>query len=224
MKNAMERSILKYRPYFHHPDHHSGRISMNTFRLDEASTDRIEPPGRNPHLEEAYDYYRSMGLTLIPITRHFVPLRGNTFKGGIVDHDRARRSIDDISCEGIAVLLGEPSGGLVCRNFFDPETYRDWCRRFPEESERLPTCLTYYGAQVFARTQYVPNFRSEGWELRAQGLLVALPPSALHDSMISEWTINIGTEFPEVGLEVMDDGQFSSRLMPQQQSLRIFRG
>ncbi|MHC4179893.1 MAG: bifunctional DNA primase/polymerase [Planctomycetota bacterium] len=52
---------------------------------------------------------------------------------------------------GLAVILGEVSGGLVCRDFDDLESYQRWRRAHRDLARMLPTVETARGRHVYLR-------------------------------------------------------------------------
>src|SRR5262249_28861343 len=78
---------------------------------------------------------------------------------------------------GIAVVLGEPSGGLACRDFDQEDRYELWARRFPDLAASLPTAKTHRGQAVYFRGP--PGYSDlEDGEYRANEKHICfLPPS-----------------------------------------------
>ncbi len=67
---------------------------------------------------------------------------------------------------GIAVVLGDVSGGLVCRDFDKLQAYATWANAFPELARTLPTVATGDdGRHVYCRS------RTSISDLRRQGIL-----------------------------------------------------
>ena len=99
---------------------------------------------------------------------------------------------------GLGVVFGEVSGGLICRDFDDMDSYHAWATKQPELAETLPTVATSRGRHVFARAtaEHIAAVRSligkprrhwgdsgaAGGELRCGvGCYSVLPPS-MHPS------------------------------------------
>src|SRR6516165_2731079 len=56
--------------------------------------------------------------------------------------DSVKQFFDDPGTTGLAVVLGEPSGGLVVRDFDKPEAFEGWKREHPDLARTLPIALT----------------------------------------------------------------------------------
>ena len=82
---------------------------------------------------------------------------------------------------GLAVVLGEVSGGLVCRDFDDTVAYEVWAAEYPDLAKTLPTVATARGRHVYFRAQLLRSQKLPDGEYRANGNYVLLPPS-LHPS------------------------------------------
>lgn len=91
---------------------------------------------------------------------------------------------------GLAVVLGEVSGGLICRDFDQLDAYDAWAAEHPQLASRLPQSETGRGRHVFCRVEplTIQGISPTGasiidygdGELRGGGLAV-LPPS-IHES------------------------------------------
>ncbi|MEA3226841.1 MAG: bifunctional DNA primase/polymerase, partial [Planctomycetota bacterium] len=87
----------------------------------------------------------------------------------------------------IAVVLGEVSGNLTCRDFDTVEEYMAWASRHPRLSKTLPTVRTANGYHVYF-IGHVEGIRHiENGELRGSGGYCLLPPSLHPDGRIYEW-------------------------------------
>jgi hypothetical protein len=85
--------------------------------------------------------------------------------------------IDDPRCTGLAVILGEPSGGLVGRDFDDRDAYHRWAGRNPRLARELPTDEGARGFHVYARSPGARTLDFEDGELKGAGSYLLLPPS-----------------------------------------------
>jgi hypothetical protein len=119
--------------------------------------------------------YLSLGWRLLPVAGK-VPLIDWT---DAPPPDRLDRLWDDPRATGIAVVLGQPSGGLIARDFDDVHSYERWCDEESELAAELPTARTPRpGRHVFARSPGpCPTKRFRDGELRGDGGIVVLPPS-----------------------------------------------
>jgi hypothetical protein len=85
----------------------------------------------------------------------------------------------------LAVILGQASGGLVCRDFDDKESYAQWTRAHRDLGKRLPTVKTSTGFHVYFRV--APNYLlfrdlrpAELGEYRGDDKHYCLLPPSLH--------------------------------------------
>lgn len=81
----------------------------------------------------------------------------------------------------LALVLGDISGGLVCRDFDDKADYDAWAAGFPDLARTLPTVATSRGRHVYFRAKTLTSQKFDDGEYRANGNYVLLPPS-LHPS------------------------------------------
>lgn len=100
-----------------------------------------------------------------------------------------------------AILCGEPSGGLVVRDFDTRASYERWRSEHSLLAKILPTARTARGAHVYCRTDAAAVLaagngqsrilRFADGELKADGYVLA--PPAVHPSGIAyEWLIPPG--------------------------------
>ena len=85
------------------------------------------------------------------------------------------------SRSGLAIVLGEISGGLVCRDFDESASYQRWATEFPDLAKTLPTVATPRGRHVYFRAGILRSQQFPDGEYRATGNYVLLPP-CLHPS------------------------------------------
>jgi hypothetical protein len=87
----------------------------------------------------------------------------------------------------IAVVLGDVSGGLACRDFDTIDEYEVWATKHPRLSKALPTVKTANGYHVYF-IGHVEGIRhlAHG-ELRGRGGYCLLPPSVHPDGPLYEW-------------------------------------
>lgn len=76
---------------------------------------------------------------------------------------------DDL--DGLAVICGEISGGLTCRDFYTKSAYEDWCKKPPELAATLPTVRTARGFHVYFRSSFRKIKNLGNGELRGSRLL-----------------------------------------------------
>lgn len=84
--------------------------------------------------------------------------------------------------DGVAVILGEVSGGLVCRDFDTREGYEQWARAHPELAHTLPTVETARGMHVYFRSTWRGYIVLGDGELRGDSQHYCLLPPSIHPS------------------------------------------
>jgi hypothetical protein len=120
---------------------------------------------------------------------------------------------DDPRATGIAVVLGQPSGGLIVRDFDDVHSYLEWCDDQSELATELPTARTPRpGRHVFARCETL--FRTtklRDGELRGDGGIVVLPPSIHPNGKRYDWMRDPFRQIPIVEPNVLVGAAQQSR-------------
>ena len=124
---------------------------------------------------------------------------------------------------GLAVICGPVSGGLVVRDFDDEAAYECWAGEHPELAAKLPTVRTARGQHLFFTVPGLHkiltvkvNSITTG-ELRAAGY-VLLPPSKHPVGQIYTW-VNPLPEGPLPRLDPVDAGLMPDSLAPQLMAL-----
>jgi hypothetical protein len=101
---------------------------------------------------------------------------------------------------GLAVILGDVSGGLVCRDFDTIESYQRWASAHPDLAETLPTVRTGHGFHVYfiaapADLIFVDLRKvdpPEDGEYRGDsGHYCLLPPSVHPSGSIYHWIVSL---------------------------------
>jgi hypothetical protein len=170
-------------------------------------------------LDEALRYYRR-GWCIIPIrlgTKLPACKSWKRYQSVRPDMETIRRWFSTGEPKSLAVVLGEVSGGLVCRDFDDMTAYDRWAAEHPELSKTLPTVETGRpGRHVYCRAdigQIRQASKSDGaiiklgdGELRGGGYCL-VPPSKHPNGSIYRWIVPLADEIPEIGL-------FTSGLLP----------
>lgn len=164
------------------------------------------------HFRKAMEYY-GLGWQVIPIP----PGRKSPPKGFDLLRWREEKITENQVREwwgsrGIAVILGDISGGLMCRDFDAPGWYEKWRKNNPGLAKRLPTTKTAAGHHVYfhwdtkAARDRVGDRESvdidpdygEG-ELRIDRAYCMLPPSKTEDLKSSyRWEVPPGENIPRV--------------------------
>jgi hypothetical protein len=155
-------------------------------------------PAGGPILAAALAY-RRRGWSIIPIAAGTkVPPKRFSWKQYQARQPTERELRDwfaDRDDLGLAVLFGEASGGLVCRDFDDVKGYERWKRAYPDLARVLPTVATARGRHVYFRVQSSWHvFRDlrpeENGEFRGDsGHYCLLPPSRHPDGPEYRWLV-----------------------------------
>ncbi len=146
------------------------------------------------------NYFR-LGWSLIPIrsgTKKPACQKWEQYQRQRPDVQRLRRWFNTDVSRGLAVICGDVSGGLICRDFDCNESYDAWKRNHAHLAAILPTVSTSRGLHVyfcgsveqvrkFGKTNASVVFFDDG-ELRGGGYCL-LPPSVHPDGLTYEWLI-----------------------------------
>jgi len=87
----------------------------------------------------------------------------------------------------IAVVLGEVSSDLVCRDFDAMAEYERWAAKYPDLAKMLPRVKTSKGMHVYFEAPIKGTKHISNGELRGSGGYCLLPPSVHPDSLIYQW-------------------------------------
>jgi hypothetical protein len=100
----------------------------------------------------------------------------------------------------LGVILGDVSGGLVCRDFDTMESYEQWTTHYPDLAKTLPTVATARGRHVYCRSLHRGIVKLEDGELRGAGYCL-LPPSRHPDGPTCRWIVPL----PDGPLTLIED-------------------
>lgn len=92
------------------------------------------------------------------------------------------------SLDGLAVIAGAVSGGLVCRDFDRLDAYERWGENQPALARSLPTVATARGCHVYFRADVGRIIKLADGELRGRGYTL-LPPSRHPTGHIYRWEV-----------------------------------
>jgi len=145
-------------------------------------------------LDWALAYHRR-GWSIIPIktgTKKAACQRWKPYQNARPDKSQIREWFSSGKDYGLAVVLGEVSGGLVCRDFDTMEGYQRWAQEHPDLARILPTVATARGRHVYFRAPVahlrfvdLPDGEYRG-DARHYCLL---PPSRHPDGLIYRWQV-----------------------------------
>lgn len=151
--------------------------------------------------ERLVGLYVSLGWKLLPIVANTKkPTKGTKFDECIANPATAEVAIGWLRRgDNIGVLLGDASGGLVCRDFDDELSFETWTKLQPELAARLPRVRTRRGFHVFCRSiNPVKTVAFGDGELRSTGAYVVLPPSIHQQSGLPYRWLTEPATMPEV--------------------------
>ncbi len=159
--------------------------------------------------------YHDRGLCIIPVTRD----KRAVVKWTAFQEQRpTRANLETWFADGKhypAVILGDISGGLVCRDFDKMESYHNWAGAYPDYATTLPTVRTGRGKHVYCRSDWSGFYDCGDGELRGHsGLYCVLPPAVHKTGLIYTWEVSL----PNGDLPILDP--FSIGLGPIQQEQR----
>lgn len=158
-------------------------------------------------LDDALRYHQ-LNWSIIPIRRNTkkAACKWKKYQETQPDRERLENWFGQGKYTSLAVILGEVSGGLVCRDFDDMGAFKHWAAEHPDLSQKLPTVETGRpGRHVYA-TAEIEQIRavspSKGsivdlgdGELRGGGYCL-LPPSKHPEGTAYCWLIPLPDELP----------------------------
>lgn len=102
--------------------------------------------------------------------------------------DELRAMFNGRRVDGLAVIFGAVSGGLVCRDFDDMRAYERWSAEYPDLAASLPTVKTGRGRHVYFVADVDRIIKLPGGELRGAGYCL-LPPSVHPSGALYTWLV-----------------------------------
>lgn len=132
--------------------------------------------------------YHKRGWCMIPIPyrKKEARIRWGKYQQVRPDEQQLRRWFSS-KLRNIAVVLGEVSNGLACRDFDAIAEYQLWAQAYPELAELLPTAQTSKGMHVYFEGHFDGIRRISNGELRGSRGYCLLPPSLHPDGTLYEW-------------------------------------
>lgn len=133
------------------------------------------------------EYYSRFGWCIIPVgggkDGKKPPIKWKPYQTRQPNADELGRWFADPKA-GLAVIHGDVSDGLICRDFDIPEAYRAWALAHPDLAERLPTVSTGRpGYHVYARSPwrgYIGHAKLGDGELIGSELHYSILPPSVH--------------------------------------------
>lgn len=143
--------------------------------------------------------YLGRGWSIIPIGMKKRPIvKWRQFQTKRATEQDLRNWCADPRITGLAVVLGDISEGLACRDFDTVESYAAWSSAHPSEGKILPTVRTARGYHVYFHRNALATRRKGDGEIRANGAYCLLPPSLHPCGPAYQWIIPPSGVIPEV--------------------------
>lgn len=139
-------------------------------------------------LEQALSYYR-LGWSIIPVgyeTKKPPLVKWIKYQKQRPSEEQVRKWFSE-GKKNIAVVLGEVSGGLTCRDFDTLGEYELWAKDYPALAKRLPTVKTAHGRHVYFEGHFEGIKHISNGELRGGGGYCLIPPSIHPDGPVYQW-------------------------------------
>lgn len=138
-------------------------------------------------------YYHRFGWCVIPVPygKKAPEIRWKKYQNKRPNKDQLARWFKDEKHQNIAAVLGQVSGGLVCRDFDTRTGYQMWVEGHPGLAKILPTVRTPHGYHVYfqGEVKHVRYFKDGEGELRGEHCYCILPPSTGEDGQGYKWVI-----------------------------------
>lgn len=134
--------------------------------------------------------YAALGWSIIPTTPNSKKsaFSWKCYQQRPADEWQIWRWFRDGQPFGIAVIFGDVSGGLVCRDFDTMEGYKQWAADHADLAATLPTVATARGRHVYFRADRRGIVKVADGELRGAGYCL-LPPSRHPDGPSYKWLV-----------------------------------
>jgi hypothetical protein len=159
-------------------------------------------------LGHAIQYFEDLGWCVIPIRskQKEAMVAWKRYQRERPSETELRGWFGGRTCN-IAVIFGQVSGGLACRDFDVAESYVAWAKAHPDLAKVLPTVRTSRGYHVYFRAHVEGITKYRDGELRGAGYCL-LPPSVHPSGATYEWTIP--PEAPIAEIDPAKDGLCST--------------
>ena len=150
----------------------------------------------HPHnlLDHALAYLRR-GWSVIPTKGKRAAGAWKRYQTQLPSEAELRRWFSNGKASGIAVILGNASGGLGCRDFDVAEAYHCWANAHPDLAAKLPTVKTARGFHVYFRSAAEEYSDLGNGEYRADHKHYCLLPPSRHPSgSVYRWSVPLRDE------------------------------
>lgn len=144
----------------------------------------------NNRILDATRLYTARGWSVIPILpgtkKPACPW--TKYQTAKANEAQLRKWFGNGSNYGLAVIFGDVSGGLTCRDFDTMGGYDLWAGAHPDLAVTLPTVATARGRHVYFHSAHRSIVKTNDGELRGAGYCL-LPPSQHPDGPVYRWLV-----------------------------------
>jgi hypothetical protein len=154
----------------------------------EGSRMSVVSKNENTLLKQALSYYQEYGWSIIPVPygKKAARVKWGKYQNVRPDEKQLRKWFV-ANNRNIAVILGEVSNGLACRDFDTMAEYEKWAKDYPDLAKMLPTVQTTNGMHVYFEGHVEGIKHISNGELRGKGGYCLLPPSVHPEGQIYQW-------------------------------------
>jgi hypothetical protein len=143
--------------------------------------------------------YLQRGWSIIPVVDKKAAGLWKPFQSTPPDETTLKALLARRNVSGVAVILGEVSEMLGCRDFDDPKAYQRWKERNPSLADELPTARTGRGYHVYFTAPREAYEDLGDGEYRADsGHYAVLPPSRHESGRAYQWIREPKGRLPEI--------------------------
>jgi hypothetical protein len=143
-------------------------------------------------VEAATAYHEQFGWNVIPTKRDKKPMvKWSPFQEHPIDPKRLAGWFASLQVCGLAVILGNVSGYLVCRDFDEVDSYEVWKANHSDLAGKLPTVKTHRGYHVYFRCPTIKTRDFGNGELRGGRSYMILPSSLHPEGTRYQWIIPV---------------------------------
>ncbi|HMF17422.1 MAG TPA: bifunctional DNA primase/polymerase [Gemmataceae bacterium] len=159
-----------------------------------------KPSNSIGHLLDAARDYLQRGWTLIPTKGKHAAFTWKQYQSAPPPTSWLSSALSSPGIDGIAVVLGQASGNLGCRDWDTENGYSKWAEAHPDLAAVLPTVQTPRGRHVYHRFQGQEQYWTlDDGEYRADsGHYCLLPPSRHPSGSLYRWLIPLYGELPAI--------------------------
>jgi len=172
----------------------------------------VSPP--NPDLLAAALEGLALGWSIIPVgAAKKAAVKWRQWQTTRADRGQLEKWFAPRRYDGLALVCGPVSAGLVVRDFDDANGYEKWAMSFPKLAQALPTSRTARGYHVFFRNglEKIIHLAGGSGELRGDGYCI-LPPSLHPSSVAYSWLVKPNGQVPLIAdIDAAGLGELSQR-------------